>query len=270
MSEETKVNSEIPVAAVVDQNSTVITNHEIEVDEVDVEIRSAASVPKTKVNDVKMGENGERKSPMSLKVRADEEGISPEDRKKNVKKLAGAISHSLRSNGEVGVRCFGANAIAKACKALAISQNYIGVQKLQLSFAPAFITTKIEGNELTGIAFYTFATEKTQEINLTKVKTVLMVKADEKDVTSEVRKDRLHKLAGAITHALDENREVVARCFGASSISKCAKAIAVARSYIASHGGDLYGSSHFIVSNMNGNERTGIAFYCYSNAMPNE
>ena len=42
-----------------------------------------------------------------LKVKADPQDVSPDDRKRNVKKLAGAISHSLRSSGEVNVRCFG-------------------------------------------------------------------------------------------------------------------------------------------------------------------
>jgi hypothetical protein len=39
-----------------------------------------------------------------LKVKADPPDVSPEDRKRNVKRLAGAISHSLRGKGRMQER----------------------------------------------------------------------------------------------------------------------------------------------------------------------
>ena len=89
---------------------------------------------------------------------ADPPDIKPEDRKREVKKLAGAISHSLRVNGEVNVRAFGNAAISKAAKALAISRGYLKATHpdLQLSFSPAFIETVIGTQNLTGIGFVTF------------------------------------------------------------------------------------------------------------------
>lgn len=203
-----------------------------------------------------------------LKVKADAQDISPENRKRNVKKLAGAISHSLRSRGEINVRCFGSAAIGKAAKALAIAKGYIGVQDLQLECSPAFITTKMGDNELTGICFVAFASSKDPElkpVDIDKCKTILKVKADPKDISPEERRNSVKKLAGAISHAIEENKEVVIRCFGNSTIGKAAKALAIARGYTATRGPDLYCWPAFIVSDMNGNERTGICFYAYSN-----
>lgn len=203
-----------------------------------------------------------------LKVKADPPNISAEDRKRNVKKLAGAISHSLRGRGEINVRCFGSASIGKAAKALAIARNYVGVQNLQLECSPAFITTKMGDNELTGICFIAFASEKSPNaipIELDKCKSILMVKADPKDINPEDRKRNVKKLAGAIAHSLEENRETVIRCFGNATIGKAAKALAIARGYVATTGGDLYCFPSFIVADMNGNERTGIAFYARSN-----
>jgi len=204
-----------------------------------------------------------------LKVKADPPDISPEDRKRNVKKLAGAISHSLRGRGEINVRCFGSAAIGKAAKALAIAKTYISVEpkNLQLDCSPAFITTKIGDNDLTGICFVTFASEKfsASNIDVSKCKSVLMVKADPKEINPEDRKRNVKKLAGAIAHSLEENKEVIVRCFGNATIGKASKAMAIARGYIAVRGFDMYCWPFFIVANMNGNERTGIGWYVYTN-----
>jgi len=209
-----------------------------------------------------------KETPRSLKVKADPPDISSEERKKNVKKLAGAISHSLRRKGEINIRCFGNAAIGKAAKALAIAKNYIDVQSLQLECSPAFITTKMGDSELTGISFCTFASNKPEDfeaVDIETCKSVLMVKADERDASTEDRKKNVKKLAGAIAHALEENKEVVVRCFGNATIGKAAKALAIARGYTATRGPDLYCWANFIVAEMNGNERTGIAFYAYTN-----
>ena len=207
---------------------------------------------------------------MALKVKADPEDISAEDRKIAVKRLAGAISHSIRTSGEVDVRAFGAAAISKASKALAISFKYVETANLHLGCAPAFITAKIGDNELTGMCFRAFATpirEDQKNKDYTKTKSVLKVTADPKDITPEDRKIKLKALASAITHSAKENNEVLVRAFGSSAISKTVKAISVARGKIALTGLDLYTFPLFIVADMNGSERTGIAFYVYTNAM---
>lgn len=203
-----------------------------------------------------------------LKVKADSKDIAPEDRKRNVKKLAGAISHALRDKGEVNVRAFGNAAIGKAAKALAIAKRNISIQNLQLSFSPAFISTVIGENELTGISFCTFATlveGDSTERTFEDCASTLMVKADQRDVSPDDRKGNVKRLAGAIAHALEENKECAIRCFGNATIGKASKALAIARGIIAPHGPDLYCWDDFIVADMAGQERTGICFYAYTN-----
>ena len=51
-----------------------------------------------------------------LRVKADPPDITPEERKKRVKNLAGAIAHGLRQYGEVYVRCFSNATCGKAQK----------------------------------------------------------------------------------------------------------------------------------------------------------
>lgn len=204
-----------------------------------------------------------------LRVSSDPSGISADERKRNVKKLAGAISHSLRTSGEINVRCFGGSSIGKATKALSIAREYINqTDEIRLSFSPAFIESEIGGQLLTGISFCTFATETDdiEKTDISDVKIVLMAKADPKNIDPEERKKSVRKLAGAISHAVAQEKECVIRCFGNAAISKAAKALAIARGYTATRGPDLYCWSTFIVSTLqDGTELTGIAFYAYSN-----
>lgn len=203
----------------------------------------------------------------NLKVSADPQDISPEERKKNVKKLAGAISHALRQSGEINVRAFGNAAIGKSAKALAIANDFIyQTHELHLSFSPAFIKADIDGNTLTGIKFVTFTTDIPVVPDFsTEEDSVLMVKSDPHNITPEQRRINVRKLAGAITHTLEEHDICVARCFGNSSIGKATKALAVARGFTATRGADMYCWDEFIVADMAGEERTGIAFIAYTN-----
>jgi stage V sporulation protein SpoVS len=206
-----------------------------------------------------------KKMDSALKVKADEPNISSDERKKRVKKLAGAVSHSLRSSGEVNVRCFGNPAIAKGAKAIAIARKYIDVQGLGLACSPAYITTETEESKLTGICFVTFTSTESRDVNPEDFKNVLMVKADPKDISGEERKIKVKKLAGAIAHGLEEDKEVFVRCFGSASIGKAAKALAIARGYTATRGPDLYCWPTFIMADIGGQERTGIGFMVYTN-----
>ena len=212
-----------------------------------------------------------REKIINLRVSGDSPDVSHEERKFRVKKLAGAISHSLRTSGEINVRCFGRDAISKGAKALAIARDYLKAthKHLQLNFSPAFIQTKIGNSNLTGISFctFTFTNEPNDpQVEIETVETKLFVKADPKDTDAETRRGNVRKLAGAITHAVEENGECVVRCFGKDSIAKASKAIAIARGFVATKGSDLYCWDSFIVTEMNGNERTGICFYCFCNS----
>lgn len=202
----------------------------------------------------------------NLKVAADAPDLDPEERKRRVKKLAGAISHALRLNGEINVRAFGNAAIGKAAKALAIAKGYIAdTHNLQLVYSPAFIQTQVEENTLTGIAFMAFCDGQVRKIDYNTVKSVLMVKADPKDIENEERRLRVRKLAGAVAHAVEENHCCLVRCVGNACIGKGAKALAIARGFTATRGPDLYCWNDFIVTQMGDNERTGIVYYAFSN-----
>lgn len=244
-------------------------NDEIDIDDVDPRsvLINDNDIPSVQTD---MLDEEQLKSLENLKVAADAKDISDEERKRNVKKLAGAISHSLRLRGEINVRAFGSAAIGKATKALAISKKYIEEtdvdKKLQLVYAPSFITTKIGDVTLTGIAFCCFTSSR-MDIDVSKVKSILKVTADAREIDPQERRLKVRKLAGAISHAVEENKECIIRCFGNASISKACKALAIARGFVATRGNDLYTFNDFIVTRMGENERTGIQFYAFSNSL---
>ena len=92
-----------------------------------------------------------------LKVKSDGPDASNEERSTRVKKLAGAIAHSLRINGEVHVRCFGNACIGKATKAIAISTSILAPRGLGILCTPYFIEADMDGQIKTGMAFKVFA-----------------------------------------------------------------------------------------------------------------
>jgi len=94
-----------------------------------------------------------------LKVKADDQNATDDDRKSALKKLAGAVAHSLRQSGEVKVRCFGNACIGKAAKAIAIARGMVAVHGFDLYSAISFITAEMGGTKKTGICFTCFTNE---------------------------------------------------------------------------------------------------------------
>ena len=90
-----------------------------------------------------------------LRVKADPEGTSDDQRKKNVKSLAGAIAHSLRRFGEVHVRAIGMAAVYKATKAMIEARGFVAVHGFDLYFCPGYMTANdMSGkDEITGMSF---------------------------------------------------------------------------------------------------------------------
>lgn len=98
---------------------------------------------------------------------------------------------------------------------------------------------------------------------------VLWVAADKPGLTDTQRKDALRKLAGATAHTLRKKGEAHLRCFGNAAIGKAAKALAMARSMVASQGFDLYCVPGYISAEMGeGDDRVmkngGICFYSFT------
>jgi stage V sporulation protein S len=91
-----------------------------------------------------------------LKVKADDRDISPYERKKKVKLLAGAIAHGLRQFGNVYVRCFSPASCFKASKAIAIARGYVAVQGFDLYNTCSFIEAEMGGKNKTGICYECF------------------------------------------------------------------------------------------------------------------
>jgi stage V sporulation protein S len=110
----------------------------------------------------KTHDDSERKKEHSkiLRVKGDPPNTSDEERKRNVKNLAGAIAHGLRQYGEVYVRCFSHVTMGKASKAMAIARGFVAVQGFDLYCAPAFIKADFGSQERTGICYWVF-TNKT-------------------------------------------------------------------------------------------------------------
>jgi stage V sporulation protein S len=197
-----------------------------------------------------------------LKVKSDPQGITSEERKVIVRKLAGAIAHSLRGHGETSLRCVGNYSIGKGCKALAISKEFIASHNLALYCAPAFIDVEINGDIKTGIGLYAFTDEISNVVQIDENSEELWVSSA--DISGRDRGSGVKKLAGSIAHNLRSSGSVRVRSFGNACIGKACKSIAVARGYVAVNGMDLYFSPYFITAEMGGEERTGIGFHVFS------
>jgi len=94
-----------------------------------------------------------------LKVKADDPHATDNERKVKLKKLAGAIAHSLRQHGEVKIRCFGNACIGKAAKAIAIARGMVAVHGFDLYNTISFITAEMGDVKKTGICFTAFTNE---------------------------------------------------------------------------------------------------------------
>ena len=99
-----------------------------------------------------------------LWVAADKPGLTDDQRRDALRKLAGAASHTLRREGEVHLRCFGNASIGKAAKALALTRSMVASQGFDLYCVPGYISAdmgvgedKITKNG--GICFYAFTQE---------------------------------------------------------------------------------------------------------------
>jgi stage V sporulation protein SpoVS len=200
-----------------------------------------------------------------IKVKADPEGIPADERRRAARKLAGAIVHTLRNNGEVSIRCFGNSSVGKGTKSLAIAREFMVEHNLALYCAPAFIDTYMDEGKKTGLSFSAFAEEGDVDIHSKlAVAKEIRVKADAPDTEPEARKIAMRQLAGSVSNAMREHGSAQVRCFGSASIGKAVKALAVARGLVAVHGKDLYCTPLFIETEMDGGTRTGIAFFVFA------
>lgn len=90
-----------------------------------------------------------------LRIKADPPGTGAEQRKLNVKKIAGAIAHGIRRFGEVHVRALGKDATYKATKAIIEASGFVAVSGHDLYTRPGYMVTEKSDShgEMTGISF---------------------------------------------------------------------------------------------------------------------
>ena len=98
-----------------------------------------------------------------LWVKADDPNATDDERRTSLKKLAGAIAHTLRNEGSAKVRCFGNACIGKAAKAIAISRGMVAIHGYDLFNAISYIEAEMGGKMKTGICFAVFSNETDQK-----------------------------------------------------------------------------------------------------------
>ncbi|MBX3051746.1 MAG: stage V sporulation protein S [Caldilineaceae bacterium] len=72
-------------------------------------------------------------------------------RNANVPKLAGAIAHSIRAQGEVDVQAIGAAAVNQSIKAIALAQSFLNSEGTDLLSIPQMVSLHEEGQERTAV-----------------------------------------------------------------------------------------------------------------------
>lgn len=90
-----------------------------------------------------------------LRVKADPDDISDDERKKKIKSLAGAIAHGLRRFGEIHVRVIGRDAAYKGLKAVIEASGFVAVHGHDLYMRPGYMMAgDVQGKEeMTGMSF---------------------------------------------------------------------------------------------------------------------
>lgn len=67
--------------------------------------------------------------------------------------LAAAIANNVYDNKEITLRCIGAASVNQACKAVAISQSYVGPRGYVLAMRPGFTTVKMDDGDISALTF---------------------------------------------------------------------------------------------------------------------
>jgi stage V sporulation protein S len=70
----------------------------------------------------------------------------------------------------------------------------------------------------------------------------------------------VRSVAGSITKCFEDGMNVEVTAIGAGAVNQATKSIAMARSFIATKGKDLYSAPGFCTLDIDGNEKTAIRF----------
>lgn len=72
------------------------------------------------------------------------------------------------------------------------------------------------------------------------------------------------ELAAAISHAIYDGKKVVLRAVGAGAVNQAVKGLVVAQQYVAARGLVLMNRPGFVTVTLDGEERTAIVFYVFT------
>jgi stage V sporulation protein SpoVS len=203
-----------------------------------------------------------------LKVKADDKEASYEEKKENVKKLAGAISHSLRENDTIYIRAVGDGCIEKAVKALCIAKRNLIADNLSLSYIPFLIDVEMGDNlSVGGVSFRVSSfdrIEEEDEIDWDSFEgKVLRVAADLREADHIEKINSRKKLASAIMHTINQDGEVAMKCLKRAAVVKGVRSIIQAISVAAMHGKELEVWSDYLVIQNDDKYLSGVVFYIF-------
>jgi stage V sporulation protein SpoVS len=202
-----------------------------------------------------------------LKVKSDGNNSTHEERRENVKKLAGAISHALREHKAIYIRTVGDGCIDKTVKALCIARKNLSNDDLSLAYRPGFIDVTIGEEEISGVGFEVFI-EKGEfyDVDLNdEEENTLKVSSDSNVESHKEKIENRKKLASAITYSLKDTDGVILKCLKRGSVVKAIKSIIYAVGQEAMKGKQIRVWSDYypVDSQEEGKSMTGIAFFVY-------
>jgi len=176
-----------------------------------------------------------------------------------VKKLAGAIAHSLKENeGQCIIQAIGPASINQAVKAFAISREIAAKIGWDLVLIPGFWDVEIDGEKRTAIRLYVEPYQRRISSGGGDPKEEDIIR-----VAGNVESGHSKSVAGAIAKALDnsDDNKIVMQAVGAAAVNNAIKAICIARGYSASHGHDIICVPGFVDIEIGDKQRTAIRFF---------
>lgn len=203
-----------------------------------------------------------------LKVKADDKNCTYEEKKENVKKLAGAISHFLREQDVIYIRAVGDECIEKTTKALCIAKQNIKEDNLSLAYTPFLIDVDMGDNlSVGGISFKVTSFDRVPEEDDIDWEVyqgkVFKVSADARDCSRDEKTEARRKLASAIMHTIEQEGELALKCLKRSAVVKGVRSVIQAQSIAAMHGKEIEMWSDYLVVQNDEKYLTGVVFYIY-------
>jgi len=164
----------------------------------------------------------------------------------NVKSVAGAISHTMRSGDSPTIVATGSDSVNQAVKALAIARTYLAENKLDISCQPVF-----RDQSKGAISF-----------QLTKCVARSKKASDDSNIQElkVARGSDPNAVAGSIANKVRANERVVILSIGPGSVNQTVSAVAQARLFLEQDAIDVAFRPEFVHIKLEDGERSAIKF----------